>query len=161
MSNQFKKPRRPWKPTLQSEVSQLKLERLRSMLAKEPMTRKEIMSGLSCAKDAAHRYLQHLRTQQEVYIHHWERNLEGGQPFAYFFLGDGKDSPKPRALSESEQSRRQRRKMKRDDPAKYCRYLERGKHRAKISHRQGSGQPFVPADPMLAWIPRADRKAAV
>lgn len=156
MSNtEHSKSVRRWQhPTMQSKLSQLRLDRLRALLAIRPMTRAEIAGRLHASIQSVYRYLRHLREQKEVYVGHWERNPDGGQPIAYFTLGSKKDAPKPRPFTEAEQAKRCYSKMKRQEPAKYTAYLERARHQSKIRYRLNRGLPLVPTDPMLVWIPQ-------
>lgn len=140
-------------PAMQSEY-QARLSQLRAALADKPLRRKDMARLLDVSEDTVYRYLKILRDVKEVHVGRWERNTEGGQPFAWFAAGDKPDAPKPRPLTNSEQGKRYYRKMKRDDPAKYTAYLSRARVRVKMRRRESAGKPPVPADPMLAWIPR-------
>lgn len=140
-------------PAMQSEY-QARLARLRVALADKPLRRKDMARLLNVSEETIYRYLKTLRDAKESHIDHWTRNTEGGQPFAWYAYGDKPDAPKPRPLTNAEQGKRYYRKMKRDDPAKYSAYLSRARLRTKLRNRKASGKPPVPADPMLAWIPR-------
>lgn len=145
-----------------STSSQIKMDRLRELLKAGQLTRVEMAKKLECSSDTIGRYLRQMRNprHREVRIAHWERNLDGGQPTAFYGYGSEKDAAKPKPYTESQLARRYYQKMKREEPAKYVAYLERAKHRAKVKHRTMKGQPLVPADPMLAWIPRRDIREA-
>lgn len=131
-----------------------RLSRLRALLQEKPLRRADMQKLLDVSKDTADRYLRILRASKEVHIARYDRNTEGGQPFAWFAYGDKPDAPKPRPFNDSEQSKRYYRKMRREDPIKFAAYLHRAGIRTKTRNRKLKGLPLVPADPMLAWIPR-------
>lgn len=144
------------KVTLERTPSRIRVEKLLALLSEGELSRNEIAEKLCMSEASADRYLKFLRQAGKVYVKRWERATgpHGGMPTAFYIAGDKEDGLRPKPLSKAEQSRKKYKRMKTEEPAKYAAYLDRAKLRAKMRNREKRGVPFVPADPMLAWIPR-------
>ena len=83
-------------------------------LSNKSLTKKELADVLGISSRSTQRYVTHLRKTKLIYVDYWKR-LDH-KATQYFKTGNKKDAAKPRALKDSERSRKYRKSM--DDETK-------------------------------------------
>lgn len=118
--------KKPNKCTFTRRPAQLKIERIKKLLAERPMAAEEIANSLCVVHETALAYIRALKTEREIHIAKWEsKAMCGKRSFmrAYYALGDKKDAKRP-ASDHKVYNKRHLAKV-RSDPSTYVAYLSR------------------------------------
>lgn len=127
-----------------TEAARIKLQRIRELLKKKPMTAHELADAVPLSKRWVQSYLNHLKDDERIYISDWTHEVDQCDRFyprpIYKAVVPRKDAAKPEPLSKAERQARKHQKMMRDQ-IKYGQHI--AKERERRSERTGKALPVV------------------
>lgn len=94
--------------------AQARMNFILEILSNKSLTKKELADVLGISSRSTQRYVTYLRKTKLIYVDYWKR-LDH-KAVQHFKTGDKKDAAKPRALNDSERSKKYRQSM--DDETK-------------------------------------------
>lgn len=112
--------------TFGRKPAQLKLQRLREVLAHGPLSAFQIAEALHLSHEGASNYIHELKRRDEIHIARWSSEAREGKRRclrAIYALGKGKDARKPHSDSTTYQKRWL--ENLKEDPEAYERHLQR------------------------------------
>lgn len=132
-----------------TEAARIKLQRIRELLKKKPMTAHELADAVPLSKRWVQSYLNHLKDDERIYISDWTHEVDQCDRFyprpIYKAVVPRKDAAKPEPLSKAERQARKHQKMMRDQ-IKYGQHI--AKERERRAARMGKETPAV----RTSWV---------
>lgn len=112
-----------------SKASLVRIEKILEILS-SPMTVPEVRALVFLSKPTMNHYIYHLHEKKMVHISGWKReSVAGEQPYLrpIYRAGEGKDRPKPKAFTHTQNSKRRYHRLKRDNPEALDKILAKGR----------------------------------
>lgn len=123
-----------------------KLQRIRDMLAKQPMNVHEIAQALPISKRWALEYVAHLHDAKQVHVLRWDKHIEARakrHATEVWTFGPGEDAPKPKADDRKVRHRRAWNALK-TDPERHMVNLAKRRVRRRLKNLR--------PDQAAAWL---------
>lgn len=115
-------------------------------LAKHPATAKEISIATGILQSTVTGLLNS-RRGRSVHVSSYARQIMNGIPVRVWSLGEGKDAPKPKALTDTERKRKYMKRLRKEEPERIELWAEKNRVR-----KQANAGKLARRDAAASWI---------